>query len=137
VVYTAAVFPRAALGGSYREHMDTGAGTASHARHLAVPELSRETAADVAVAALAVPHPRHRADPRPTVDVRAPVFDPVRFEVPLPRRADSADDYAWPESPALELWALRTRLEAACRRGETRQGWVPCRVIRQAIGTTG
>jgi hypothetical protein len=44
-------------------------------------------------------------------------------------------DYDWPPSPALELWALKLRLDAACRRGEARQGWVPCRVIRSSIGT--
>ena len=44
-------------------------------------------------------------------------------------------DYDWPPSPLLELWALQIRLEAACRKGESRQGWVPCRVLRQVIGT--
>jgi hypothetical protein len=137
VVYPTPEFLQAARGHSYREGMDTGAGTARHARNLAAPELSRETAADVALAVLPMPPPRHRADPRPAVEVRAPVFDPVRFEVPLPRRAEDDGYFTWPASPALDLWALRIRLEAACRRGESRQGWVPCRVIRQAIRTTG
>ena len=118
---------------SYRGGMDTGAGTARHARHLDAPELDRETAADVALAALPVPPPRHRADPRPAAGVRSPVFEPVRFEVSYSPRAELSADYDWPASAALDLWALRVRLEAACRRGESRQGWVPCRVIRHAI----
>jgi hypothetical protein len=117
--------------------MDTGVGTTRHARHLAEPELSRETAADVALAVLPMPSPRHRADPRPAVEVRAPVFDPVHIEAPSPRRAADDEAFTWPPSAVLELWALRVRLEAACRRGESRQGWVPCRVIRQAIRTSG
>jgi hypothetical protein len=117
--------------------MDTGAGTARHARHLDAPELDRETPADVALAALPVPPPRHRADPRPAVGVRASVFEPVRIERAFATRTEVAADYDWPSSPALELWALRVRLDAACRRGESRQGWVPCRVIRQAIRDVG
>jgi len=43
-------------------------------------------------------------------------------------------DYDWPPSPALELWALKLRLDAACRKGEAGQGWVPCRVLRRSMG---
>jgi hypothetical protein len=134
VGYTEFEFPRTARGRSYRESMDTGAGTARHARNLAAPERNWESAADVALAVLPMPPPRHRADPRPAVEMRAPVSDHVLFEVPLPRPAEDDREFTWPASPALELWALRVRLEAACRRGESRQGWVPCRVIRHAIG---
>lgn len=49
-------------------------------------------------------------------------------------RRPAASDFDWPESPALELWALRVRLDAACRKGEQKQGWVPCRVIRRSLG---
>ena len=45
-----------------------------------------------------------------------------------------ANDYDWPPSPLLELLALRVRLEAACRKGEAREGWVSCRVLRRAMG---
>jgi hypothetical protein len=43
-------------------------------------------------------------------------------------------DYDWPPSPALELWALKLRLDAACRKGEAREGWVSCRILRRAFG---
>jgi hypothetical protein len=46
----------------------------------------------------------------------------------------NANDYEWPRSAALELWALRVQLDAACRKGEARQGWIPCRVIRRVMG---
>jgi hypothetical protein len=37
----------------------------------------------------------------------------------------------------MELWALRVRLDAACRKGEAREGWVSCRVLRRALGEVG
>jgi hypothetical protein len=43
-------------------------------------------------------------------------------------------DYTWPPSPHWALYALRVRLAAACVRGEARQGWVPCRVVRRIAG---
>ncbi len=43
-------------------------------------------------------------------------------------------EYDWPQSPLLELWALRVQLDAACRKGEARQGWIPCRVVRRVLG---
>jgi hypothetical protein len=57
--------------------------------------------------------------------------------VPLPPTALAATDFDWPASPMLELWALRVRLDAACRKGEARQGWVSCRVLRRAMGIAG
>lgn len=44
---------------------------------------------------------------------------------------DWSREYDWPHSAEMELWALRVRIEAACRKGEARQGWVSCRVLRQ------
>ena len=55
--------------------------------------------------------------------------------VPAARpRPPVAAAYDLPASAELELWALRIRLEAVCRKGEARQGWVPCRVVRKMIG---
>lgn len=42
-------------------------------------------------------------------------------------------EYDWPSSPLLELWAMRVRLDAACRKGEAREGWVSCRVLRKLV----
>jgi hypothetical protein len=44
------------------------------------------------------------------------------------------DPHMWPPCAAIDLWALKVKLAAACVRGEARQGWVPCRVVRRAIG---
>jgi hypothetical protein len=67
---------------------------------------------------------------RPAGHVQAVPLVALRPHTPLPR----ASDYDWPQSPALELLALRVQLEAACRKGEARQGWIPCRVVRRAMG---
>ena len=42
-------------------------------------------------------------------------------------------EYDWPDSPLFELWALRIRIDALCRKGEAREGWVSCRVLRRAV----
>ena len=42
-------------------------------------------------------------------------------------------EYEWPPSPLLELWALRVRVDALCRKGEAREGWVSCRLLRRAM----
>lgn len=80
----------------------------------------------------ALPAPRVRLevvpDPAPSLTaVPDPAPAPPR---PLPR----TPDYDWPASPALELWALKVRLEALCRKGDRREGWVSCRLIRRAMG---
>ncbi len=46
----------------------------------------------------------------------------------------ATNEYDWPSSPQLELWAIKIRLDAACRKGEARQGWVSCRVLRATLG---
>ena len=43
-------------------------------------------------------------------------------------------EYDWPSSPLFELWALRIRIDARCRQGEAREGWVSCRVLRKTMG---
>lgn len=45
-----------------------------------------------------------------------------------------APDYDWPLSPLLELWALRVRLDALITKGEAREGWVSCRLLRRTMG---
>ena len=51
---------------------------------------------------------------------------------PAPVRVGTPE-YDWPPSPLLELWALRVRIDALCRKGEAREGWVSCRVLRRAM----
>ena len=60
--------------------------------------------------------------------------DVVRVELLELAPAPTPSAYDWPQSPALELLALRVKLDAACRKGEARQGWIPCRVVRKALG---
>jgi hypothetical protein len=64
---------------------------------------------------------------------RQPIDNLLLLKVTRPA-PPTARDYEWPASAELELWALRIRLEAVCRKGEARQGWVPCRVVRKMIG---
>jgi hypothetical protein len=42
--------------------------------------------------------------------------------------------YDWPRTHHWGAWALRVKLEALCRLGEAKQGWIPCRVVRRVIG---
>ena len=55
------------------------------------------------------------------------------------RRPDPVpgSEFDWPASPEMELWALRVRIDAACRKGEAREGWVSCRVLRRTLGDVG
>jgi hypothetical protein len=46
----------------------------------------------------------------------------------------ATNEYDWPASPHLELWAMKIRVDAACRKGEARQGWVSCRVLGAVVG---
>ena len=84
---------------------------------------------------------RHVAEPPllvPAPPVPGPAADqrePGRHRRPGPPAADDGLD--WPSSPEMELWALRVRLDAACRKGEAREGWVSCRVLRRALGEVG
>ena len=49
---------------------------------------------------------------------------------PSGRRAASTTGRNRPSSAG----ALRVQLDAACRKGEARQGWIPCRVVRRVLG---
>jgi hypothetical protein len=42
--------------------------------------------------------------------------------------------YDWPPSPHWAIYAMRVRLLALVKKGEAKQGWVPCRQIRKAAG---
>jgi hypothetical protein len=73
----------------------------------------------------------------PTSTARLSPPATVHVAPPLRSLGAAPSDYDWPPSPLLELWALRVRLDAACRKGESREGWVSCRVLRRAIGMAG
>jgi hypothetical protein len=84
---------------------------------------------------------RHVAEP-PLLVPAAPVPGPAA-DLPAPGRhrrsgpSATGDGLDWPTTPEMELWALRVRIDAACRKGEAREGWVSCRVLRRTLGEVG